>query len=86
MLWLIAILVIAVHWDTNRRIQKVHDRLDKALEELGGLRRYLYEIDPQFDDERRANVGDYHADLKWRELVATKKESGRRTLDTGFSD
>jgi hypothetical protein len=85
MLWLVVMLIIAVAWDTNRRIQKVNERVEKVIEHLSGLRQYLYEIDPQFDDERRANVGDYHADQKWRELLAQKKESGRRTLETTFA-
>lgn len=86
MIWVVALLIVAVGWDINTRIQKLQDRVDKVLEHLGGLRQYLYEIDPQFDDERAANVGDFFADQKWHELLEKKKERGQRTLETPFAD
>ena len=39
-------------WYLNLRLQSVHKKLDNVLDAFDGLRDYLYEIDPQFDEER----------------------------------
>jgi hypothetical protein len=46
-------LWFAQGWYLNTRLERVHAKLDRALECFDGLRDYLYEIDPQFDEERR---------------------------------
>ncbi|MGH8184655.1 MAG: hypothetical protein ACREPH_13440 [Rhodanobacteraceae bacterium] len=69
----------------------MHNKLDGIPEEFNGLREYLYEIDPQFNDERRTRTagmedeypfaGKDHLDLLYR-----KSKEGKRTLDTPFSE
>ena len=39
-------------WYLNTRLQAVHRKVDLVPDNFGGLRDYLYENDPQFDDER----------------------------------
>ena len=46
------VLWFAHGWYLNNRLLQVHEKLDQVLEQFNGLRNYLYEIDPQFDDER----------------------------------
>ncbi|MFZ3320738.1 MAG: hypothetical protein WA190_00090 [Usitatibacter sp.] len=41
-------------WYLNIRLERVHRKLDLMLASFDGLRIYLYEIDPQFDDERKS--------------------------------
>jgi hypothetical protein len=89
----IAVLVLffAYTWYLEAALKKVHHKLDLVLEAFDGLREYLYEIDPQFSDER-----DAHAELNKPnnlmsgiddiELLKRKKETGRRTLTTSFID
>jgi hypothetical protein len=73
----------------NIKLKEVHDKLDKVLDNFNGLREYLYEIDPQFDDERKnwetIHEGDYFEGEKPREFLKQKKESGARTLQTLFT-
>ena len=45
-------LWFATGWYLNERLKTVHDKLDRLSDQFFGLREYLYEIDPQFDDER----------------------------------
>jgi hypothetical protein len=94
------ILWFAQGWYLNSRLADVHKKLDKTLDELNGLRLYLYEIDPQFDDEREAfndfieapppeESWDYKtavAGIERTELIKRKKEQGKRTLLTRFSE
>jgi hypothetical protein len=42
-------------WYLNDRLKHVHEKLDRVFEAFDGLRDYLYEIDPQFDDERESH-------------------------------
>lgn len=73
-------------WYLNERLKSVHQKLDQLGENFNGLRQYLYEIDPQFDDERAARRsferGDLFAGMDDLTLTRRKTEEGRRTLDT----
>lgn len=91
-----AILLWFAHgWYLNTRLERVHAKLDAVLENFDGLRRYLYEIDPQFDDEREA-ASIFEASLGKPEisfsgldafqLEQQKRERGQRTLDTSFTE
>ena len=76
-------------WHLNQRLQKVHQKLDLVLENFNGLRNYLYEIDPQFDDERRASEAfesDAHSFAGKDELDLRKRKAalGKRTLNSTF--
>lgn len=80
-------------WYFNVRLQHVHKKLDQVLEQFNGLREYLYEIDPQFDDERKL-LAELHESLEkgsvsfsgmnHMELIKQKKEQGRRTINSTF--
>lgn len=83
-------------WYLNSRLEHVHRKLDATLEQLNGLREYLYEIDPQFDDERSAqnkfenhmanpNSDDLLSGMDASRLKREKQKQGRRTLSTKFS-
>ena len=54
-------------WYLNERFRRLDEKLDRTLEALleniDGLRDYLYEIDPQFDDERNL-ISDLHESLE----------------------
>jgi hypothetical protein len=74
-------------------LQRVHKKLDTILEQFDGLRRYLYEKDPQFDDEREllaelheavATNAPSFAGMNHMELTKQKEQQGRRTLHTPF--
>lgn len=74
-------------WYLNARLKLVHEKLDRVLETFDGLRDYLYEIDPQFDDEREArsafeNNESMYAGMNDMELIRQKKNEGKRTLNT----
>jgi hypothetical protein len=76
-------------WYLNQRLQRVHDKLDLIMENFNGLRQYLYEIDPQFDDERQARQAfetnqSAFAGMDEMQLRKQKEEHGMRTLDTSF--
>jgi len=76
-------------WYLNERLKHVHDKLDRALETFDGLRDYLYEIDPQFDDERESrrafeNNESMLAGMSDMELIRRKQQEGKRTLNTPF--
>jgi hypothetical protein len=78
-------------WYLNTRLQHVHKKLDSILEQFDGLRRYLYEIDPQFDNEREL-LGELmesvsegtvsFGGMNLMELRKQKEKQGRRTLDS----
>jgi hypothetical protein len=85
------VLWFAQGYYLNERLRDVHRKLDVLLEEFNGLREYLYEIDPQFDDERESSAR-VHAEnppllsgLDDMELLKSKRDAGRRTLNTPFS-
>lgn len=88
-------LWLAHGWYLNERLKSVHSKLDSLLDQFNGLRDYLYEIDPQFDDERNARVrfeehmanpssNDTFAGMSDMGLIRSKKEAGKRTLNSGF--
>ncbi len=74
----------------NIKLKEVHDKLDKVLDSFNGLRNYLYEIDPQFNDERESNAvvgrGDFLSGMDDMDIRKRKEESGQRTLRTLFVD
>ena len=92
------VLWFAHGWYLNTRLLDVHKKLDRVLGEFNGLRLYLYEIDPQFDDEREttqrffdeddadSNFGAAFAAMDDIELIRRKEEQGKRTLSTRFSE
>jgi hypothetical protein len=86
-------LWFAQGWYLNTRLERVHAKLDRALECFDGLRDYLYEIDPQFDEERRLlseldmslnSEKTSFAGLNHMELIRKKEAAGKRTLNTPF--
>jgi hypothetical protein len=94
MSWLILIAILpAIFYtaSTYDRMKRVEKKLDEVLGNLEGLRQYLYEIDPQFEDERQSNkqLEDEHnlfAPMNDMELLERKRAEGRRTLDTPFRE
>jgi len=84
-----AVVWFAHGWYLNERLAKVHAKLDRVLEQFVGLRDYLYEIDPQFDDERKSrcafeNDESIFAGADDMELLRRKQSEGKRTLNTPF--
>lgn len=85
----VAVAVYAVFAHVNAKTQEVKDKIDRVMEQLDGLREYLYEIDPQFDDERASNAAfergdDMFAGYEDFKLIEKKEREGRRTLNTPF--
>lgn len=83
------VLWFAHGWHFNARLKRVHEKLDRTLEALDGLRDYLYEIDPQFNDERESrrafnNDESMFAGMNDMELIRKKEAEGKRTLITPF--
>lgn len=87
------VLWFAHGWYLNTKLLLVHEKLDQVLEQFNGLRNYLYEIDPQFDDERetRKLLDDSDDDLAGGFaamddcfLIREKEQQGKRTLNTRF--
>jgi hypothetical protein len=84
-------LGLALGWYLKVKLESVLRKLDRVLATFEGLRKYLYEIDPQFDDERHLlehlasrtalDTGAGHMDLMER-----KKAHSRRTLNTSLND
>ena len=86
-----AFLLLALCWCLKTQLESAHRKLDRTLASFDGLRRYLYEIDPQFDDERHlldhlASRTALDAGANHLELVQRKKERSKRTLSTSFND
>jgi hypothetical protein len=86
-----AVVWFAHGWYLNDRLERVHTKLDRVLEQFDGLRDYLYEIDPQFDDERASgqafeNDGAMFSGMDDMELLGQKKSAGKRTLNTPLVD
>jgi hypothetical protein len=82
-------------WYLNERLKSVHAKLDSVLVQFDGLREYLYEIDPQFDDERESSdrfeehmsaqdSNDMFAGMNNMKLIRDKQKAGKRTLNTPF--
>jgi hypothetical protein len=86
-------LWFAQAWYMNIKLERVHAKLDQLLENFDGLRDYLYEIDPQFDDERRllmeldkslsSNKSSFSG-MNHMELTRDKEAAGKRNLHTPF--
>jgi hypothetical protein len=84
-------LWFAQGWYLNMKLEAVHKKLDLVLDNFNGLRNYLYEIDPQFEDERQSqstfergeSIFSGFDDL---ELIRKKELAGKRTLNTTFTD
>lgn len=83
------VLWFALGWYLNVRLKHVHTKLDQLMEAFDGLRHYLYEIDPQFDDER-SNLANFaegnsmFAGMENLDLTKKKELEGKRTLNTPF--
>ena len=76
-------------WYLNERLRRVHEKLDLILDNFNGLRDYLYEIDPQFEDERQSrgafeNEESIFAGMDDMKLRKQKEKDGKRTLNTPF--
>lgn len=80
-------------WYLNQKLKALHTKLDHLSDSFDGLREYLYEIDPQFEDERVAlndllqgveNDQLTLAGAEHMELVRRKEQEGKRTLTTPF--
>ena len=82
-------------WYLNERLKSVHAKLDLVLDQFNGLREYLYEIDPQFDDERESSERfeehmsvpdstEMFSGMNDMELIREKEKAGKRTLNTPF--
>ena len=86
----VAIVLWFAHgWYLNERLKHVHRKLDLVLENFDGLRQYLYEIDPQFNDERQAREAfetkqSMFSGADEISLLKQKKAAGQRTLNTTF--
>src|SRR5271157_2094750 len=83
------VLWFAHGWYLNMRLLDVHKKLDGILGQFDGLRRYLYEIDPQFDDERESwaefqKGTSLFAGMNDLNLKKQKEAEGKRTLGTPF--
>jgi hypothetical protein len=86
-------LWLATGWYLNERLKLVHAKLDRIFENFDGLRQYLYEIDPQFNEERQLLQGLFTDEpettfdgMELMELEKKKKEDGYRTLSSHFLD
>jgi len=76
-------------WYLNEQLKRVHEKLDRVLETFDGLRKYLYENDPQFNDEREScrafeNNESMFSGMNDMELIRAKEKEGKRTLNTPF--
>lgn len=91
-LWVLLLVIVALGTYSlylGLRLKRAHQKLDRLLSAMDGLREYLYEIDPQFDDERKSNQDfEYNesifAGTQDTALQRRKKQQGRRTLNTPF--
>lgn len=67
--------------DLKKQQQFIHEK-------FYNLQQYLYEIDPQFEDERQSNrdmeeeksMAEFHGS----KLIEEKESQGQRTLNTNF--
>ena len=92
--WLVLVAILPVVFytaSTRNRVNSLEKKLDEVLGTLEGLRQYLYELDPQFDDERQSNEDlederNLFAPMNDMELLDRKQTEGRRTLNTPFHE
>lgn len=84
----VVVSLITNGWYLNEKLKLMHRRFDTLEAHLNGLREYLYEIDPQFDDERQArremDEGAFLGGMEHHELLQRKRSEGKRTLNTSF--
>jgi hypothetical protein len=92
-LTLIAILPVVYYIVSLReRVKRMEKKVDLILQNFDGLRLYLYEIDPQFEDERQSEnrmndpLSDPVAAHKDFELIEGKEAAGKRTRSTTFAE
>lgn len=83
------IFLIYIAWHINVKFSDLNGRIDLLLENFNGMREYLYEIDPQFDDERELakafqDEESMFAGMDDLELQLRKREEGKRTLNSTF--
>lgn len=81
------VLWFCTGWYLNERLKYVHAKLDRLMLNFEGLRQYLYEIDPQFEDERHSDAdlasgSSIFAGMNDLELITRKEKQGKRTLNT----
>jgi hypothetical protein len=92
-IWIVIVLLVLWFphaWYLNLRLKQANKKLDRLQQAFEGLREYLYEIDPQFDDERRSQHDfEYNeaifSGMKETELQRRKRQAGKRTLVTPFA-
>jgi hypothetical protein len=92
----VCMLMVCVMWvkallrsKVNAAHQDILQQIAMLNEGLEGLRKYLYEIDPQFDDERHAFGMMEHYDnpsvhAAYEALLVSKETVGKRLLATKF--
>lgn len=88
-------LLLSYIWYLDKRLNEVNVKLNWISANFHGLREYLYEIDPQFDDERESehrfqthmankDSSDFMSGMYDSELIESKEKAGKRTLNTPF--
>lgn len=81
-------LFLSGTWYANIKFKEVHQRLDDVMRQFNCLRVYLYEIDPQFDEERAlteafmSNDNGVFDGASLAEHINERKEKGLRTLNS----
>ena len=87
------VLWFAQGYYLNKQLEDVHKKLDSLSNQFDGLREYLYEIDPQFDEERQLwndlneavdKDGFSFSGMDHMQLLKQKEQRGSRTLNTHF--
>jgi hypothetical protein len=82
----IGVLFLATVMYLVNRLDGMNERLMDVQVSLDGLRQYLYQIDPQFDDERAWDTeGDLTDFIGLTKVQKEKSEKGLRTLRTRFT-
>lgn len=90
----VAIVCLLLLLSMNERLKRAEAKTEELSRMMLGLQQYLYEIDPQFDDERALlseldesldDNGLTFSGMAHMELVRAKERTGRRTLNTSFS-
>jgi hypothetical protein len=90
------VAIVCLVWIRVSVLSRVDEARDELLREISvlnetleGLRTYMYEIDPQFDEERNALAMAEHYDncsvhKTYEDLLTNRKQDGRRMLATKF--
>ena len=74
----------------SRQLREADRKIDLLLANFNGLREYLYEIDPQFNDERESNndmddESNTMVAFDDMKLLEAKEAAGHRTLNSPFA-